>query len=33
VTFGGACIDLRQKYLTQTNWLVGSTNTYFALKN
>lgn len=31
VTFGGACIDLRQKYLTSTNWLVGSTNTYFAL--
>ena len=23
VTFGGACVDLRQKYLSSTNWLVG----------
>jgi len=28
VTFGGSCIDLRAKYLTSTNWLVGSTNSY-----
>jgi hypothetical protein len=32
-TFGGACIDVRRKYLLSTNYLVGSTNKYWALAN